>query len=59
MIDGSVAGLIVDQVLRIETVPEDQLMPAEDAPNLPVSEVLHLHGQMMSVVSLDRLLPQL
>jgi chemotaxis signal transduction protein len=59
IIDGSVAGLIVDQVLRIETVSEDQLMPAEDAPNLPVSEVLLLHGQMMSVVSLDRLLPQL
>jgi chemotaxis signal transduction protein len=59
MIDGSVAGLIVDQVLRIETIPEDHLMPAEDAPNLPVSEVLHLNGQMMSVVSLDRLLPQL
>jgi len=38
---------------------EDHLMPAEDAPNLPVSEVLHLNGQMMSVVSLDRLLPQL
>ncbi|MDB5403246.1 MAG: hypothetical protein JWQ55_5264, partial [Rhodopila sp.] len=36
----------------------DHLMPAEDAPNLPISEVLHLHGQMMSVVSLDRLLPQ-
>jgi chemotaxis signal transduction protein len=59
MIDGSVAGLIVDQVLRIETVAEDQLMPAEDAPGLPVSEVLRLNGQMMSVVSLDRLLPQL
>jgi chemotaxis signal transduction protein len=58
MIDGSLAGLIVDQVLRIETIPEDHLMPAEDAPNLPISEVLHLHGQMMSVVSLDRLLPQ-
>jgi chemotaxis signal transduction protein len=59
MIDGSVAGMIVDQVLRIETVSEDHLMPAEDAPNLPVSEVLNLNGQMMSVVSLDRLLPQL
>jgi len=59
VIDGSVAGLIVDQVLRIETVPEDHLMPAEDAPNLPVSEVMHLHGQLMSVVSLDRLLPRL
>ena len=34
-------------------------MPAEDAPGLPVSEVLRLNGQMMSVVSLDRLLPQL
>jgi chemotaxis signal transduction protein len=58
MIDGSVAGLIVDQVLRIETIPESHVMPAENAPYLPVSEVLHLHGQMMSVVSLDRLLPQ-
>jgi chemotaxis signal transduction protein len=58
-IDGSVAGMIVDQVLRIETVAEDNLMQARDAPNLPVSEVLNLNGQMMSVVSLDRLLPQL
>lgn len=56
-IEGSVAGLIVDQVLRIETVPEDQFMPALDAPGLPMSDVMHLQGRLMSVLSLDRLLP--
>jgi chemotaxis signal transduction protein len=56
MIEGSVAGIVVDQVLRIETVAEDQLSPAENALNLPISETLNLQGRLMSVISLDRLL---
>jgi chemotaxis signal transduction protein len=59
MIEGGVAGIIVNQVLRIETVPESQISPAEDTPNLPVSHVLHLQDRLMCVVSLDRLLPPL
>lgn len=59
VIEGGMAGIIVNQVLRIESVPEDQIMPAEDSPALPVSQILHLHGQLMSVLALDRLLPPL
>jgi purine-binding chemotaxis protein CheW len=59
MIEGGVAGIIVNQVLRIETVPESQISPAEDTPNLPVTHVLHMQDRLMSVVSLDRLLPPL
>ena len=59
MIEGGVAGVIVNQVLRIETVPENQISLAEDTPNLPITHVLHLHNQLMSVVSLDRLLSPL
>ena len=59
MIEGGVAGIIVNQVLRIETVPESQISLAEDTPNLPVTHVLHLQDRLMSVVSLDRLLPPL
>ena len=56
-IEGGVAGIIVNQVLRIETVPDSQITVSEEVPNLPVTHVLHLHDQLMSVVSLDRLLP--
>ncbi|OAN44528.1 hypothetical protein A6A04_21055 [Paramagnetospirillum marisnigri] len=35
MIEGGVAGVIVNQVLRIETVPESQISPAEDTPDRP------------------------
>ncbi len=59
MIEGGMAGLVVDQVLRIETVPESQIFETEDTPNLPVSHVLRLQDRLMSVVSLDRLLPPL
>ena len=57
LIEGGMAGVIVNQVLRIETVPESQIIPAEDTPNLPVSHVLHLQDRLMSVILLDRLLP--
>ncbi len=59
MVEGGIAGVIVHQVLRIETVPESQISPAEDAHNLPISQILHIHDRLMSVVSLDRLLPPL
>jgi chemotaxis signal transduction protein len=59
VIEGGMAGIIVNQVLRIESVPEDQIMPAEDSPALPISQILHLNGQLMSVLALDRLLPPL
>ena len=59
MMEGGLAGIIVTQVLRIETIPESQISPAEDAPNLPVTQILHVQGRLMSVISLDRLLPPL
>ena len=59
MVEGGIAGVIVHQVLRIETVPESHISPAEDAHNLPISQILHIQDRLMSVVSLDRLLPPL
>jgi chemotaxis signal transduction protein len=59
MMEGGLAGLIVNQILRIETIPENQISPAEDTPALPVTRVLHIQGRLMSVISLDRLLPPL
>lgn len=59
MIEGGVAGIVVHQVLRIETVPESQISPAEGSFQLPVSAVLRVNERLMSVISLDRLLPAL
>ncbi len=59
MVEGGIAGVIVHQVLPIETVPESHISPAEDAHNLPISQILHIQDRLMSVVSLDRLLPPL
>jgi len=59
MVEGGTAGVIVHQVLPIETVPESHISPAEDAHNLPILQILHIQDRLMSVVSLDRLLPPL
>jgi purine-binding chemotaxis protein CheW len=59
VIGGGIAGIIVDQILHFENVPEGQVEPAVNAASLPVTHVLRLNGQLMSVLSLDRLLPPL
>jgi chemotaxis signal transduction protein len=56
---GGIAGIIVDQILHIENISDSQVEPAGESPLLPVSHLLRLNGQLMSALSLDRLLPPL
>jgi chemotaxis signal transduction protein len=58
-LEGALAGIAVDQVLRIEDVAENDVEPVTDAPQLPVHEVAHLRGRLMAVLTIDRLLSPL
>jgi chemotaxis signal transduction protein len=58
-IEGALAGLAVDQVLRIEDVPDDDVEDITTHPLLPVSHVARSGGRMMSVLVIDRVLPPL
>jgi chemotaxis signal transduction protein len=59
VIGGGIAGIIVDQILQVENVPASQVEPAGESPRLPVSHIVRLNGQLISALSLDRLLPPL
>jgi chemotaxis signal transduction protein len=56
-LEGALAGIVIDQVLRIEDVAESDVEPITDAPQLPVHEVAHVRGLLMAVLTVDRLLP--
>jgi chemotaxis signal transduction protein len=58
-IEGALAGLAVDQVLRIEDVPDDDVEDITTHPLLPVSHVARSGGRLMSVLVIDRVLPPL
>ena len=59
VIGGGMAGIVVDRILHVENISDGQFEPAGESPLLPVSHILRLNGQLMSVLSLDRLLPPL
>jgi len=56
-LEGAVAGLIVDQVLRIVSVPYDSINPVAADHRLPISGVFEVGGDMVSMLMIDRLLP--
>lgn len=58
-IEGALAGLAVDQVLRIEDVPDDDVEDVTAHPLLPVSHVARSGDRLMSVLVIDRVLPPL
>jgi purine-binding chemotaxis protein CheW len=57
MLEGALAGILIDQVLTIRDVPSDKFEPVKDGSKLPVSHVVSLDGRLISVLTLDRLLP--
>ena len=57
MLEGAMTGLLVDQVLSIRDVPADRFEPVKDGSKLPISHVVPLEGRMVSVLTIDRLLP--
>jgi chemotaxis signal transduction protein len=58
-IEGALAGLAVDQVLRIEDVPDDDIDDITAHPLLPISHVARSGDRLMSVLVIDRVLPPL
>jgi chemotaxis signal transduction protein len=58
-IEGALAGLAVDQVLRIEDIPDNDVEEITMNPRLPVSHVARSGDQLLSVLVLDRVLPPL
>jgi chemotaxis signal transduction protein len=58
-IEGALAGLVVDQVLRIEDIPDDDIEDITMNPHLPVSHVARSGDQLLSILVLDRVLPPL
>jgi chemotaxis signal transduction protein len=57
MLEGAMAGILVDQVLSIRDVPADRFEPVKDGSKLPISHVVPLEGRVVSVLTIDRLLP--
>jgi chemotaxis signal transduction protein len=58
-IEGALAGLAVDQVLRIEDVPDEDVDDITAHPLLPISHVARSGDRLMSVLVIDRVLPPL
>jgi purine-binding chemotaxis protein CheW len=58
-IEGGLVGLAVDQVLRIEDVPDSAVEDIATSPMLAVSHVAHAGDRLLSVLVIDRVLPPL
>jgi chemotaxis signal transduction protein len=58
-IEGALAGLVIDQVLRIEDIPDNDVEDIAINPHLPVSHVARSGDQLLSVLVIDRVLPPL
>jgi chemotaxis signal transduction protein len=56
-IEGALAGLAVDQVLRIEDIPDSDVEDIATHPLLPVSHVARSGDNLLSVLVIDRVLP--
>ncbi|WP_439530192.1 chemotaxis protein CheW [Pannonibacter sp.] len=57
-LEGSTAGLAVDQVLRIEDVAAEDIDEVAEQTGLPVHAVARVRDRLMAVLTLDRLLPR-
>lgn len=57
-LEGSMAGITADQVLRIEDVAAEDLDEVASQSSLPVHAVARIRGRLMAVLTIDRLLPR-
>jgi chemotaxis signal transduction protein len=57
MLEGAMTGILVDQVLSIVDIPPSRFEPVREASRLPISHVVTLEGQLIAVLTIDRLLP--
>lgn len=56
-LEGAIAGLVCDQVLRIESIPRGRIDPVSPDHRLPISGVFEVGGDIVSMLMVDRLLP--
>ena len=57
MLDGAMTGILVDQVLSIIDIPPERIEPVMEASRLPISHVVAFEGQLIALLTIDRLLP--
>jgi chemotaxis signal transduction protein len=57
VLEGAMTGILVDQVLSIVDVPPERFEAVRDATRLPISHVLTHEGRLISLLTVDRLLP--
>jgi chemotaxis signal transduction protein len=56
-LEGAVAGILVDQVLTIQNIPMECFEPVSDSSKVPISHVVSFENPLISVLTIDRLLP--
>ncbi|NBV86616.1 MAG: hypothetical protein EBS01_10230 [Verrucomicrobia bacterium] len=56
-LEGATVGILVDQVMSISEVPAERFEPVKDGSKLPISHVVPLEGRLISVLTIDRILP--
>ena len=59
LLEGSMTGILVDQVLSIIDVLPERLEPVREASRLPISHVVAHEGNLIALLTIDRLLPPL
>jgi len=57
VLDGAMTGILVDQVLSIIDIPPERFEPVIEASRLPISHVVAFEGQLIALLTIDRLLP--
>lgn len=57
LLEGAVTGILVDQVLSIIDILPERFEPVREASRLPISHVVAHEGQLIALLTIDRLLP--
>ncbi len=57
VLEGAMTGILVDQVLSIIDIPPERLEPVREASRLPISHVVAHEGNLIALLTIDRLLP--
>ncbi|MEA2700883.1 MAG: hypothetical protein QOI66_5154 [Myxococcales bacterium] len=57
VLEGAMTGILVDQVLSIIDIQPERLEPVREASRLPISHVVAFEGQLIALLTIDRLLP--
>jgi chemotaxis signal transduction protein len=56
-LEGAMTGILVDQVLSIVDIAPERFEPVREASRLPISHIVAFEGQLMALLTIDRLLP--